>query len=159
MKDSPRILAFAGQPVPEDGLTVVPPQGGVLTVWPDGGFAFTPSGEAGFFDGQDPLTTYYSYDMQDIDGVVSSGTFAFNPEEALPDAMHDFQAWSLPELLGGDGLAGSDLASALAQNQVAFDVVAADAAAADHAPELVSVASGSLFEDDVMHLLMHSQHV
>lgn len=156
MTDMLRILTFAGQPVPENGLTVAPPQGGMLTVWPDGGFAFTPPQEAGYSDGQDPLTTYYSYDMQDIDGVISSGVFAFNPEEALPDAMHEFQAWSLPDLLDGDGLASLDLAGVDVQLPVTYDVGIADHTS--HGPDLATVASGSLFEDDVMHLLVHSQH-
>jgi hypothetical protein len=160
MTDTLRILTFAGQAVPEDGLTIAPPQGGALTVWPDGGFAFTPSEGAGHSDGQDALTTYYSYDMQDIDGVISSGTFAFNPEEAAP-AVHDFQAWSLPELLDGDGLASLDLTDAAAQGSVTFDAVVSETVISDHVghtSDLASVASGSLFEDDVMYLLIHSQH-
>lgn len=153
MTDTPRILTFAGEPVPEDGLTVAPPQGGELTVWPDGGYAFTPPASGVFPDGQEPLTTYYSYDIEDIDGVVTTGTFAFNPEQALPDAMHDFQAWSLPELLDGEGLAA--LAGTF-DNPVpaVFDEASHEAPAS----ETALTVSGSVYEDDMTLLLLASQH-
>lgn len=153
MTDSPRILTFAGQPVPEDGLTVVPPQGGELTVWPDGGYAFTPPSSGVFPDGQEPLTTYYSFDIEDIDGVVATGTFAFNPEETPPALMHDFQAWSLPDLLDGDGLAALD---GTFDNPVpaVLDVTSLEAPVLETALS----ASGTVYDDDVTLLLLASQH-
>lgn len=150
MTDTPRILTFAGQPVPEDGLTVAPPQGGELTVWPDGGYAFTPPASGVFADGQEPLTTYYSYDIEDIDGVVTTGTFIFNPDETPPALMHDFQAWSLSDLLDGDGLAG-----------LGGGVEDVEPAVFGHdqpASESGLVVSGVVYEDDMTLLLLASQH-
>jgi len=150
MTDSPRILTFAGHPVPADGLTVAPPQGGELTVWPDGGYAFTPPASGVFADGRGPLTTYYSYDIEDIDGVVTTGTFAFNPEETPPALMEDFQAWSLSDLLDGDGLAG-----------LGGGVEDFEPAMFGHdqpASESGLVVSGVVYEDDMTLLLLASQH-
>jgi hypothetical protein len=155
MTDSPRILTFAGQSVPEDGLTVVPPQGGELTIWPDGGYAFTPPASGVFSDGQEPLTTYYSYDIEDIDGTVATGTFAFDPDETPPALMHDFQAWSLPDLLDGDGFATlgvgfEDFGPAVVDEAVASPDVPS--------PDPALAVSGTVYEDDVALLLLASQH-
>lgn len=102
MTDTLRILTFAGQPVPEEGLTVTPPQGGELTIWPDGGYAFLPPEGTETVDGGLPVTTYYSFVMEDIDGSTSVGTFALDPSDEMPSGMQDFQAWSLPELLDAE---------------------------------------------------------
>lgn len=118
MTDMSRILTFAGQPVPEEGLTVSLPQGGELTVWPDGGYAFTPSADDAFSDGQEPLTTYYSYDIEDIDGTVSSGAFVLNFNEVAPEeTMPDFQAWSMDDILALEDAVGLvvDLPGAVAE--------------------------------------------
>jgi len=119
MTDTIKITQFAGQAVPEDGLEVHPPQGGTLMIWPDGGYVFTPPESGDFFDGEAPVTTYYNYVLEDIDGTSSAGTFAFSP--VVEDAhAADFQAWSLPGILetgehaaslfetGGEG-AGHDM--------------------------------------------------
>lgn len=106
MTDSPRILTFAGQPVPEDGLTVAPPQGGELTVWPDGGFAFIPPADSVLPNAKEPLTTYYSYVMEDVDGEVTVGTFALTPGEAALDPMPDFEAWSMEDILALEDAVG-----------------------------------------------------
>jgi hypothetical protein len=110
MTDALRIVTFAGEPVPEDGLTVHPPQGGEMTVWPDGGYAFTPAVGGISAGGQEAVTTYYSYVLEDIYGETITGTFALNPENEVPGAMRDFHAWSLPELIDGGDAAGILLA-------------------------------------------------
>ena len=102
MTDTLKIITFAGQSVPEDGLTVNPPQGGELTIWPDGGYSFMPPDGPEASDGGFPVTTYYSFVMEDIDGSTSVGTFALDPSDEMPEAMQDFQAWSLPELLDAE---------------------------------------------------------
>jgi hypothetical protein len=107
MTDTLKIITFAGHPVPEDGLTVHPPQGGELTVWPDGGYAFMPP--EGAAEADSAVTTYYSFVMEDIDGSTSVGTFALDPSEEMPVGMQDFQAWSLPELLGAEAEAAREL--------------------------------------------------
>ena len=154
MTDALRIVTFAGEPVPEDGLTVHPPQGGELTVWPDGGYAFTPASGDVSAGGQEGVTTYYSYVMEDIYGETSTGTFALNPEDEVPGAMQDFQAWSLPELLDGGDAAGFLLAEPQGdffQAHGAGDVHSAGA-------DLGVAGSEPGFDDDLARLIMDSQH-
>mgnify|MGYP001389082354 CR=1 FL=1 len=154
MTDKIRIISFAGEPVPEDGLMVHPPQGGELTVWPDGGYAFTPAAGEVSAVGQEAVTTYFSYVMEDIYGETSTGTFALNPEDEVPGAMQDFQAWSLPELLDGGDAAGFLLAEPQGeffQAPGAGDVLSA-------AVDLGVVGSEPGFDDDLARLIMDSQN-
>lgn len=53
-----RVLEFAGMPVPENGLVVSPPFGGMLTVWQDGRYEFAAQlvGEAA--EMQEPVSTF-----------------------------------------------------------------------------------------------------
>lgn len=154
MTDTIKITSFAGQSVPEDGLTVHPPQGGELTIWPDGGYAFMPPEGGTVVDGQAPVTTYYSFVMEDIDGSTSVGTFALNPAEEVPGGMDDFQAWSLPALLHDESDASLLLGGGNDQH--------ADAASAGveaHVPVLhVEFAGSDMFDDDLTRLILHSQH-
>ena len=151
MTDTIKITTFAGQPVPNDGLVIHPPQGGDLTIWPDGGYAFMPPEGGVVVDGQAPVTTYYSFVLEDIDGSTSVGTFALNPAEEVPGSMDDFRAWSLPELLQDE----ADAALLLAGGQdVHVDADSVDA----HAPLLqVEFAAADSFDDDLTQLIMQSQ--
>ena len=152
MTDMPRILTFAGQPVSDDGLVIHPPQGGELTIWPDGGYAFVPPEGGVVVDGQAPVTTYYSFVLEDVDGSTSVGTFALNPADEVPGDMDDFRAWSLPELLQDE----ADAALLLAGGQD----VHADAAGVDAHVSLLQVefAATDSFDDDLTHLIMQSFH-
>lgn len=154
MTDTIKITTFAGQTVPEDGLVVHPPQGGELTIWPDGGYAFMPPEGGVVVDGQAPVTTYYSFVMEDVDGSTSVGTFALNPAEEVPGAMDDFQAWSLPELLHDEGDASLLLAGG---HDVHVD--AAAGAVDAHVPALhVEFMGSDTFDDDLTRLILHSQN-
>lgn len=151
MTDTIKITTFAGQPVPDDGLVVHPPQGGELTIWPDGGYAFMPPEGGVVVGGQAPVTTYYSFVMEDIDGSTSVGTFALNPAEEVPGSMDDFRAWSLPDLLHDE----VDAALLLEGGQdVHVDAAGVDA----HGPLLhVEFAAADSFDDDLTQLIMQSQ--
>lgn len=152
MTDMPRILTFAGQFVSDDGLVIHPPQGGELTIWPDGGYAFVPPEGGVVVDGQAPVTTYYSFVLEDVDGSTSVGTFALNPADEVPGDMDDFRAWSLPELLQDE----ADAALLLAGGQD----VHADAAGVDAHVSLLQVefAAADSYDDDLTHLITQSFH-
>lgn len=152
MTDTIKITSFAGQPVPDDGLVINPPQGGELIIWPDGGYAFVPPEGGVVVDGLAPVTTYYSFVLEDVDGSTSVGTFALNPAEEVPGSMDDFRAWSLPELLQDE----ADAALLLASGQD----VHADAAGVDSHVSLLQVefAATDSFDDDLTHLIMQSFH-
>ncbi|WP_028578376.1 hypothetical protein [Desulfomicrobium escambiense] len=152
MIETLRMISFAGQPVPDDGLTIQTPQGWDLTVWPDGRYAFAQP-EGGAAGGQAPVTTYYSYVMEDIDGSTSVGTLALNPGDEAPGPMEDFQAWSLPELLHDE----ADAARLLLGGEDGHDHAAAAADALVHEPHLDFMGDGS-FDDDLTRLILHSQN-
>jgi len=153
--DALRVLSFAGQPVPEDGVIVYPPQGGELTVWPDGGYAFTPPDEDVLSDGQGAVSTYYSYIMEDADGETSHGTFALNFEDPVPDSMQDFQAWSLPELLHVDSAAEIFLAGIESESLEIFASPPVDSDS--FVASLGLIGSDSALEDDLTQLIFNSQ--
>lgn len=152
MADTLTIIAFAGQPVPDDGLVIQPPQGGELTIWPDGGYAFVPPEGGVVVDGQAPVTTYYSFVLEDVDGSTSVGTFALNPAEEVPGGNDDFRAWSLPELLQDEADAVLLLAGA---QDVHADATGVDAHVSLLQAEFVAADS---FDDDLTHLIMQSFH-
>jgi hypothetical protein len=106
MTDEFRILAFAGHPVPENGLAISPPQGGEFTIWSDGGYAYTPPEGGGLLEEGASVSTFYSYVMEDIDGEVTVGTFALTPGQAALDPMPDFQAWSMDDILALEDTVG-----------------------------------------------------
>lgn len=150
-----RVLSFAGQSVPEDGVTVYPPQGGELTVWPDGGYAFAPPGGDVVSGSQEAVSTYYSYVMEDVDGETSIGTFALNFGASVPDSMHDFQAWSLPELLHVDSPAENFLAGIESGGLEFFASPPVDSNS--FVASLGLIGSDSAFEDDLTQLIFNSQ--
>ena len=156
MTDTLKITTFAGHPVPADGLTVHPPQGGELTVWPDGGYAFVPPEGGVVVDGQAPVTTYYSFVMEDVDGETSVGTFSLTPGDEMPPVMEDFHAWSLPDLLQDD----SGVAQLLLDAEVAagpiFDGDVVHAAVDSGIPDVVG--GDSLIDDDLTQLILTSQN-
>jgi hypothetical protein len=155
MTDTLKIITFAGQVVPEDGLTLHPPQGGELTIWPDGGYAFTPPGEDALSGGQAAVTTYYSFVMEDIDGETSVGTFALNPEDEHPGAMEDFQAWSLPELLQVEADEANLLLGVGHDIPVDFASHSVDVPVPEMHADLLG--GDPTLDDDLTHLLIHSQ--
>lgn len=151
MTDTIKIVSFAGLDVPEDGLKVYPPQGGELTVFPDGGYAFTPAAGNDEVAGEPPVTTYYSFLMEDIDGEISTGTFALSPREEMPAEMGDFHAWSLPELLHDEGGATRLL---LGGDEAHGGPAALDTAVVDAHLEFSGLGS---FDDDLVQLIITSQ--
>jgi len=153
MIETIRMISFAGQPVPDDGLTIRTPQGWGLTVWPDGSYAFTPP-EGGAADGQAPVTTYYSYVMEDIDGSTSVGTLALNPVDEAPGPMEDFQAWSLPDLLHDEADAALLLGG---EGDLSDHTAAVGADAHANEPHLEFMGDG-FFDDDLTRLILHSQN-
>ncbi|KAF5055814.1 hypothetical protein DSECCO2_373900 [anaerobic digester metagenome] len=152
MTDTIKITSFAGQPVPDDGLVINPPQGGELTIWPDGGYAFVPPEGGVVVDGLAPVTTYYSFVLEDVDGSTSVGTFALNPADEVPGGSDDFRAWSLPELLQDE----ADAALLLGGGQDVHE----DAAGVDSHVSLLQVefAATDSFDDDLTHLILQSFH-
>ena len=156
MTDTLKITTFAGQPVPEDGLTVHPPQGGELTVWPDGGYAFVPPEGGVVVDGQAPVTTYYSFVMEDIDGEISVGSFSLTPGDEMPGAMEDFQAWSLPDLLQGESEAFQLLLDTQVNSDVVFDW---GMETVPNGPEFTEMIGGSAsITDDLTQMILDSQN-
>lgn len=101
--DFQRVVEFAGFAVPEDGLTLAPPFGGELTVWPDGQYVFTcpVSGDGGM----SMVATHYSYVVEARDGSTALGTFALG-EQAPEEDVPDFQAWSLDDILALEDAVG-----------------------------------------------------
>ena len=156
MTDTLKIIAFAGQHVPEDGLTLHPPQGGELTIWPDGGYAFLPPEGASAPDGWSAVTTYYSFVMEDIDGSTSVGTFALDPSDEMPSGMQDFQAWSLPELLDAEADAARFLLEVGADVPMDSSSPVVESVMTDMHVEYVSADAN--MEDDLNLLIMHSQN-
>ena len=98
--NSLRVVEFAGLFVPDEGLVISPPAGGELTVWPNGSYAFTSSPVEA-----EGIATHYSYVVETGDGLSFIGSFLLGEEAGVPEGMHDFQAWSLPELMDVDGAA------------------------------------------------------
>jgi hypothetical protein len=109
-----RVVEFAGNFVPDGGLVLNPPSGGELVVWPDGQYEFTyPSDDGG---SQYLIATYFSYVVEASDGTTSVGAFALGEHLAAPEAMEDFQAWSMDDIIALDetvGL-GLDMADSIA---------------------------------------------
>lgn len=101
--DFQRVVEFAGFAVPEDGLTLAPPFGGELTVWPDGQYVFTcpVSGDGGM----SMVATHYSYVVEARDGSTTLGTFALG-EQAPEEDLLDFQSWSLEDILALEDAVG-----------------------------------------------------
>lgn len=145
---SVRVVEFGGLFVPEDGLVVSPPFGGELTVWPDGSYAFAASVAAG-----EGVATHYSYVVETSDGSSFMGSFSLGEDVGVSDAMQDFQAWSLPELL--DGAVDSLLSGA---DPGLLEFFASDASDhAGHAQSMSLADSGSEI-DDLTRLILDSQH-
>jgi len=96
-----RVTEFGGHPVPEDGLALEIPAGGVLTVWPDGQYVF----EGTLSDDGALVNTYYSFVVDFFDGTTTVGSFALG-EQAPDEAMPDFQAWSMDDILALEDAVG-----------------------------------------------------
>lgn len=102
-----RVVEFAGNFVPDGGLILNPPSGGELVVWPDGQYEFTyPSEDGG---SQSLVATYFSYVVEASDGTTSVGAFALGEHLAAPEAMEDFQAWSMNDIMALDETVGLGL--------------------------------------------------
>jgi len=95
------VTEFGGYPVSGDGLTLSVPGGGMLTVWPDGVYAF----EGPFMVDQASVDTYFSYVVDFFDGTSSVGTFALG-EQAPEETMPDFQSWSMDDILALEDIVG-----------------------------------------------------
>lgn len=154
MADTLQIRIFAGQSVPENGLIVHPPHGGELTVWPDGSYFFESDGDAGSINSPDMVTTYYNYVLEDLDGETSVGVFAFHPHDELSDAMQDFQAWSLPDILDIDH--GSEFNIFGGMDMPPRCGIAGDLT--DHSGGLELSGATSIFEDEVTQILINAQN-
>ena len=152
MTDTPRILSFAGQHVPDDGLAVATPQGWTLTVWPDGRYDLTPPADASADTDRAPVKTYYPFVMEDVDGSESAGTFSLEPGDMLSGAIEGFQGWSLSELLDEADVSLHLLGDAPGNH--------ADAAASQALPvePHVELMGADGFDDDLTQLIIHSQH-
>ena len=152
MKDAIRITHFAGQPVPEEGLVIHPPQGGTLNVWPHGEFEYLPAGNGLEADGAEAVVTYYTYVIEDIDGATYTNTFALDPVAENARAA-DFQAWSLPGILE----AGEEAASLFEGTDAADQAVTAHDGAEQGHQEYMG---GDMdFDDDVTLMIINSHNV
>ena len=102
--DALRVSEFGGHPVSEDGLALEIPAGGMLTVWPDGRYVFE-----GTLAGDESLvSTYYSFVVDFLDGTSMVGSFSLG-ELASNEAMPDFQAWSMDDIMALDETVGLGL--------------------------------------------------
>jgi hypothetical protein len=102
--DALRVAEFGGHPVPEDGLALEIPAGGVLTVWPDGRYVF----EGTLAGDEELVSTYYSFVVDFLDGTSMVGSFSLG-EQASNEAMPDFQAWSMDDIMALDEAVGLGL--------------------------------------------------
>ena len=146
-----RVLEFAGMPVPENGLVVSPPFGGVLTIWPDGRYEFAPQQEGEPSGMQEPISTFYGYMAEDLYGEIVAGSFVLAGGDERPDLMQDFQAWSLPELMDVDGAAEALLHGGYFDTQ---DYFAHDVPDGHHIDALTGPDLGI---DDLTRLILDSQ--
>lgn len=145
-EDVLRVLEFAGQPVPEDGLALSPPTGGALTVWPDGRYEFAAPAHEDSPDAQDAVSTSYGYMAEDLYGEIVAGSFMLPMGEDNLDLMQDFRAWSLPQLLDTAALLTADASGG--------------AGLADHDPaQFSSLAGLDPALDDLTRLILDSHHV
>jgi len=142
-----RVVEFGGLFVPDEGLVVHPPFGGELTVWPDGSYAFTASAATG------AVATHYSYVVETADSSSFMGSFSLGEDVGISEAMQDFQAWSLPELI--DGAVDSLLNGVAPELLEYFASNAPDHA--DHAESMSLVEHGSEL-DDLTRLILDSQN-
>lgn len=141
-----RVFEFAGLPVPEDGLSVSPPTGGTLTVWPDGRYEFAAPAHEDSPDAQDAVSTSYAYMAEDLYGEIVAGSFMLALGEDSPDLMQDFQAWSLPHLLDTAALLTAEASDG--------------AGLAEHDPaQFSSLAGPDPALDDLARLILDSHHV
>lgn len=148
-----RVLEFAGRPVPEEGLPVSIPSGGMLTVRPDGRYEYAVPAHEGSPDAGAPVSTFYGYVAEDLYGEVVAGSFVLALGEDVPDPMHDFQAWSLPELL--DGAVGALLGGDAPELPEFFGPAVSEGAV--HA-ESAGLASPDPGLDDLTRLILDSNH-
>ena len=146
-----RVLEFAGMPVPENGLVVSPPSGGMLTVWPDGRYEFAAQLVGDAAEMQEPVSTFYGYVAEDLYGEIVAGSFVLPGEDDSPGLMHDFQAWSLPELMDVDGAAEALLHGGYFDTQ---DYFAHDVPDGHHVDTLTGPDLGI---DDLTRLILDSQ--
>ncbi|PKN40004.1 MAG: hypothetical protein CVU60_17915 [Deltaproteobacteria bacterium HGW-Deltaproteobacteria-18] len=144
--NSLRVVEFAGLFVPDEGLVISPPTGGELTVWPNGSYAFTSSSAVA-----EGIATHYSYVVETDDGSSFIGSFLLGEEISVPEAMHDFQAWSLPELMDVDGAAEALLHGGHFDMQDSF---AYDVPDGHHVETLIGPDPGI---DDLTRLILDSQ--
>jgi hypothetical protein len=147
-----RVLEFAGLPVPEGGLAISPPTGGVLTVWPDGRYEFAPLAHEDSAETTEPISIFYGYVGEDLYGETVAGSFVLARGEDSPNLMQDFQAWSLPELLDK---AAEALLAAEASDEAEF-FGHGDPDFASHADAAIH-ASIDLSLDDLSRLILDSQ--
>ena len=94
--------------------------------------------------------------MEDIDGSTSVGTFALDPSDEMPEAMQDFQAWSLPELLDAEADAARFLLEAGADVPMDPGSPVVESVMTDMHVDYVSADAN--LEDDLNLLIMHSQN-
>lgn len=92
--DTFRVTEFGGHPVPGDGLALDMPAGGLLTVWPDGQYAY----EGALQSDDASVNTYFSFVVEFGDGTTTAGSFSLS-EQPLVDVMPDFRGWSLDDIL------------------------------------------------------------
>jgi hypothetical protein len=144
-----RVTEFAGQPVPEDGLTLDIPGGGLITVWPNGEYAL----QNGTGEDDSLVNTYFSYVVETSDGSFVTSSFSLGEDVGASEAMQDFQAWSLPELI--DGAVDSLLNGAAPELLEYFASNAPDHA--DHAESMSLPEHGSEL-DDLTRLILDSQN-
>ncbi len=144
-----RVSEFGGHPVPEEGLTLEIPGGGLLTVWPDGEYTCLDGGRPD----ESLVNTYFSYVVETSDGSSLVGSFSLGEGSDVPAGMQGFQAWSLPGLL--DGAVESLLSGAAPELLEFFTPDASEHA--NHAESVALSGHGSEL-DDLTRLILESQN-
>jgi hypothetical protein len=144
-----RVSEFGGHPVPEEGLTLEIPGGGLLTVWPDGEYTCQDVDRPD----ESLVNTYFSYVVETSDGSSLVGSFSLSEGSGVPVGMQDFQAWSLPELLD---VAVECLLSGAGTGMLEYSVHGAPGAAVHvEGVELTGLDAGF---DDLTRLILDSQN-
>ena len=150
MADTLKLIYFAGQIVPDEGLVLATPQNMSLKVWPDGHYALSPLADGAAAPDHASVTTYYRFIVEDIDGFTFAGTLSLDSGGETPSATEGV-AWSLPGLLHDEADAAHLL---LDDGHDATEAASGGLPVESH----VEFMGSDSYDDDLVQLIVQSQN-